>query len=462
MAQKNIEETIAAIATPLGESGIGVIRISGPASLHILKKIFKRSNRKSYQKVLSHKAKHGWLVNPKTGQEIDEVVAVFFRAPRSFTGEDSVEISLHGSPVILREALQIIIRNGAQIAGPGEFTKRALINGKIDLIQAEAIMDLIQAKTENTAQIAASQLKGKLSKEIKAIRANIIDFLKTLEAELDFPDDIKETSNKAKIGAINRILKQTNEMLKGAEKGRVIRQGVRIAIIGKPNVGKSSILNAILKQERAITSATPGTTRDTIEENVNIKGLGVVLVDTAGISGSSHEVEVAGIGRSMDEIMRSELALMVVDGSRPIENQDREIYEKIDGKNAIIVLNKADLKQIARVGQIGRTKGRLIAKTTAINGAGVKQLENMIIRSILKGKIVASNHELMTNIRHIECLGRAQEALIKGKEAFGRGMASEAAAGEIKLAAKCIGELTGEDIKETVIEQIFSSFCVGK
>ena len=371
----DLSDTIVAISTPLGEGGIGVVRLSGSASLKILRSLFRPTDIDA-KAIESHKVYHGVIFDEQSKHKLDDVLAVAMMAPKTYTGEDVVEISCHGSTAILTRVVQQAIGQGARLAEKGEFTKRAFLNRKIDLSQAEAVIDLIKAKTQEAASAASSQLFGSLSGRIRAIREDLLELTATIEASIDFPDDVKPPDSKLFLGRAEAAKNKISGLLATADAGRILREGVKTAIIGKPNVGKSCLLNALLKFDRAIVSPYPGTTRDTIEERVNIKGIPLIMTDTAGIRKAKDDIEALGVERARQAAGSADLILAVVDMSEPLDANDRAILELAEGRKVVIVLNKADKGRGTGAGEVGRLAKHAPAfEVSALYGNGIEELE---------------------------------------------------------------------------------------
>jgi tRNA modification GTPase len=451
------EETIAAIATPQGEGGVGVVRISGNAAKKIYKKVFKPSKN---EPIKTHKMIHGWLINKK--KKVDQVLACYMKTPKSFTGEDVVEIFCHGGSAITKEVLKTILSAGARLAKRGEFSKRAFLNGKIDLVQAEAVLDLVKAKSSAGAGLALKQLEGKLSEKVEKIRKLLIEILAEIEAVIDFEEDVGELKRGALRKKIGKIEKEIKRLLDSYGQGRVYRNGIATVIIGKPNVGKSSLLNALLGEERAIVTASPGTTRDSIEESLNIDGVQLRIVDTAGIRHPKDEAEKFGVLRTEKELEEAEFAIVVLDGSKKINREDRMVISKVKewGRRAVVVINKNDKK--AELSKAGLKSYGSIYCVSAKTGQGMGALLKGIGRAISK----IGDNSLITdtyiNGRHKECLKGAETALNRAKEASVKGYSADIIAIDIKDAIISLGEITGEIVSDEVINKVFSEFCVGK
>ena len=437
------EETIVAAANN-GAATISIIRISGPKSLDIFKTIFSKN-----QKIESHHIYHGWIINPSTRTKVDEVMAWYFKGPRSFTGEDMVEISCHGNKEIIRQIIELIINQGGRSATKGEFTKRAFLNGKLDLTQAEAIVDLITAKTEKGTESARKQVEGKLKEAIIEKRKKLLDQLSIIEAEIDFPEDVPASQQ---IKPLEELSQSLERDINTANYGKIIRDGAKIAIIGRPNVGKSSLLNRLLKEDRAIVTDLPGTTRDTIEETINIKGFPFVIIDTAGLRETSESIERLGIARTNSAAKEADIVLLVKDATDRSDNGEGGL--PIDQKKIITVYNKIDLKRHeAKEGE---------ASISALTGAGIKKLEELIIKKMADNEGFNEESYGGINERHKECLIRAHKALQIGLNAKRAGAGPEEVAVDLKEALMAMGEVTGEEVTEEVLNNIFDKFCIGK
>lgn len=462
-----LSDTIAAISTSMGGAGgIGVIRISGGKALSITGKIFKPSTNETLK---SHTVRHGWIVenfrrNGSKLEWVDEVLVTYMASPKSFTGEDIIEISCHGGSFVQKQILELAIKAGARLAERGEFTKRAFLNGKVDLAQAEAIIDIIKAKTREASLLAASQLKGALTTKIEAIREDLLGILTEIEASIDFPDEIPDVDGKKMRSRISSGIKAVDNLLETSDFGVIYREGLAVAIVGKPNVGKSSLLNAMLRQERAIVDEQPGTTRDLIEETLNIKGIALRVIDTAGIRRASNKVEKLGIDRAVRAIEEADMVLLVLDISEELDNEDRELINRTKGSRRIIVLNKADKEEALKTSDIGllREGKELTVKVSALKGEGIDRLEKAVVDTVMSNKVVAQNMDVMINLRHKQCLTRAKEMLEKCQESVENRMQADFVSIDLKAAIEALGEVTGEVVSEEIIERIFEQFCVGK
>jgi tRNA modification GTPase len=450
----SLDDTIAAVATPIGSGGIGIVRLSGPEAHAILERVFRPA-----RPLLPLQLTYGHIVDPQGAQVVDEVLAAYMPAPRTYTRQDVVEIDCHGGPVPLRRVLDLCLAHGARPAGPGEFTLRAFLNGRIDLAQAEAVADVVAAKTEAGLRIAVAQLDGQLSDRLQSIRAQSLDALAWIEASIDFEqDEVPAHEIDADLAAAHDALV---ELLCGAERGVVYREGIRTAIVGQPNVGKSSLLNALLRADRAIVTPLPGTTRDTLEETLNLHGIPLVLVDTAGIRADTRDMaEDMGVARSRAALGQADLALLVVDANRPIDEGDRAIAATIVGRPAIIVLNKTDLPVYADVDDL--MPGARIVEVSALTGAGMVELEGTIEKLVLDGRVTTAEPALVGSSRHRDLLRRAQAGVEAAIDARTNGLPLDFVSIGLREAVQALGEITGESVSETLLETIFSRFCIGK
>ncbi len=462
------DDTIAAIATPPGEGGIGIVRISGPAAQAIAGKVFRPLRPGPLR---SYQLRYGHIVDPATGAVVDEALLALMRAPRSFTREDVVELSCHGGPLPLQSTLALVLAAGARLANPGEFTMRAFLNGRIDLTQAEATLDVIRAQTGAGLALAQAQLGGWLAREVRAARAALLDCLAYITVVVDFPEDEVEPQD---IGPQLRAgLATVQELLRGADQGIIYRQGARAALVGRPNVGKSSLLNALLRAERAIVTPIPGTTRDTLEETANLAGIPVVLVDTAGIHASDDPVERIGVERSRAALAGADLALLVLDATRPLTEGDRAIAALTLEKPTILVWNKVDAAEATTddghtqpmVGDLSLDHPQLRAtvRTSARTGAGIEELAQAIGGALLGGApLAAGEARLVSSPRHRDALRRAEELLQAAVAGWEAGHPADLIGGDVRAALNALGEITGETVGDDLLDVIFSRFCIGK
>ena len=458
------EDTIAAIATPLGEGGLAVIRISGPQALTVADRCFAPSGPGKPSAAASHTIHFGHVIS--NGKRVDEVLLAVMRTPRTFTREDVVEITCHGGVLPAKLVLESVLRSGARLAEPGEFTRRAFLNGRIDLAQAEAVADLIHSRTEMALRAASEQLAGKLSQRINSLREQMLKTLAHIEAHIDFPDeDIAPDTREQLIQHLQSGVEFTDGLLRTANEGRILRRGIRGAIIGRPNVGKSSLLNQLLGHERAIVSAIPGTTRDTIEETANIRGLPVIFIDTAGLREGSDEIEVEGIRRSRESLERAEFILHVLDAAEPITSADRAYLAEFGGKKRIVLLNKIDLPRRLELPPIseGDAFGSgVVVQVSCVTGEGIELLKDAIKKLVWSGEIHAEMLEVMINSRHQDALNRGRVATMNTIEALRSGLTLELAAMDLRIAVDAIGEIIGQTTSADLLDMIFSEFCIGK
>ncbi|GFO56795.1 tRNA modification GTPase MnmE [Geomonas sp. Red276] len=453
-----VRDTIAAISTPVGEGGIGIVRISGPSSLEIAQTIFKA---KSNGGLKSHRFSYGEIVVPSTGEVLDESMAVYMKAPNSYTREDVVEIQCHGGTLVVSKILSLAVGEGARLAEPGEFTKRAFLNGRIDLVQAEAIMDVIASKTDASLSLAQHQREGLLSKRIETVKEGILYALAYVEALVDFPeDDVDVAVDTDVMARVRPALDELDALISGFEEGRVIRDGVSVVIAGKPNVGKSSLLNTLLKEKRAIVTSVPGTTRDLIEEVVNLNGLPVKLLDTAGIRESEDQVEKEGVRLTLERIPAADLVLFVVDGSGSFTEEDAAILEAVGSKPKIVVLNKGDLPTVAVLPDSIHAVAVNISTAT---GSGIPELRKAIADAFMHGKAVDGREFVaVSKARHRDALLKARYSLETFVGNLEAGFTMELLAIDLRDALAAVGEVTGETTADDVLDRIFSSFCIGK
>lgn len=453
------QDTIVAIATPPGEGGLAVVRLSGTAALALVQQIFRPLHPGPLR---SFRLRYGQIIDPATQQVVDEALVAFMRAPRSFTREDVVEISLHGGALPVQTTLRLCLGAGARLAQPGEFTLRAFLNGRIDLSQAEATLDVIHAQTDTALALAQAQLGGWLAQAVRKVRTTLLDTLAYVTVMVDFPEDEVEAQELGP--ALHEGLATVSHLLASANQGMLYRQGARIALIGRPNVGKSCLLNALLGSERAIVTAIPGTTRDTLEESANLAGIPVVLTDTAGIHASPDPVERLGIERTHSALAQADLALFVLDASTAPGPEDHAIAALIGNKPCIIVWNKLDLTQgTAPPSDHLLTLEHPVALVSARSGAGLEQLVQTIAHLLLGGTPVAAGMaQLVSNPRHHDALRRAQEHLSGALAGYRANHPTDLLAGDLTAALNALGEITGETVGEDLLEVIFSRFCIGK
>lgn len=455
-------DTIAAISTPLGAGGIGVIRISGPQALTIAQRIFSRKG--GSPPFLSHRFYLGEIIRPEDQKALDEVLLVFMRRPKTYTREDLVEIQCHGGALVLQEILTAVLRSGARLAEPGEFTKRAFLNGRIDLTQAEAVIDLIHSQTRQSLEIANYQRSGKLAAEVRQIKDGLMDILTLLEASVDFPEEeIPEISPPEIRRRLQNTLDRLDALTNSYLEGKVYREGIAAVIIGKPNVGKSSLLNALLREERAIVTPLPGTTRDVIEEIVNIGGVPVRLMDTAGLRPVQDAIEEEGIKRTHERLAQADLVLWVLDGSAPLSAEDLGILPLVCSKKAILTVNKNDLPQRIHLDDLRlRIPGAPSVAISALYGSGMDRLREAIRHLALNGKADSLAEPILSNLRHKLAVEAARGALSQAIQALGQNLSGEFIIVDLREALEALRSILGETAPEDVLDRIFEQFCIGK
>lgn len=453
-----LDDTIAAVSTPIGKSGIGIVRLSGKDALSIADRIFVASNGLRPSQFPSHSLHYGWII------DIDEVLLTVMRAPKTYTREDIVEINCHSGLVVLRKILELVLKLGARLASPGEFTKRAYLNGRIDLAQAEAVLDMVNSQTQDALKATLGQLQGRLSQKINVLRKNILDILTQIEASIDFSDqEIETKSQEELLKKMNEVSFDLKELLDSAEKGIILRQGVSCAICGRPNVGKSSLLNALLKRDRAIVTPIPGTTRDTLEETLDLFGIPLRLIDTAGIVRERDLVEKEAVKRSRRCIKEAGLVLLVLDASKGLTSEDLAISRYISQRSAFVVLNKQDLPaKLTRDEAKELLPERKVLSISALCGTGLDKLEREIADFVWQGKASFNGQVLVTNIRHREALKKAQKFVQRAIKVLKTGQSAEIIALEMKEAEVSLGEIIGRISCEDILGRIFSQFCIGK
>ena len=452
--------TIVAISTAPGIGGIGIIRMSGENCFEVLEKIFKQKNHQNINEIKGYSIKYGTIVDEN--EVIDEVLVSYFKAPKSYTAENMCEINSHGGVVIMNKILDLCIRNGAELAEPGEFTKRAFLNGRMDLSQAEAVIDIINAKTDKEAKISLEQLEGNLSEKITKVRKTIISVMADIEATIDYPEyDLEEVTN----AKISKILDEVDILLDSLEKsfynGKILREGISTAIIGRPNAGKSSLLNLILNEERAIVTDIEGTTRDTIEEYISIDGVPLKIIDTAGIRNASDEVERIGVQKAIEIAKKSDVVIAIFDISRPLNKEDQDILELLKDKNSIILLNKIDLDRKVSLDEIKRVDKPIVEISTKTR-EGLEELYSEISKLFKLKEIANDGETIVSNVRHKNIIINSRKNLNKARETIRNNMPIDIISGHLKEIIEELGKITGETVTEDVIAEIFSKFCLGK
>lgn len=457
-----METTIAAISTAMSESGIGIIRVSGPEAVEIVSRIYRsKGGKKDINKVPTHTIHYGYIYD---GEElIDEVLVMVMRAPRTFTGEDTVEIDCHGGVYAMKRVLETVLKNGGKTASPGEFTKRAFLNGKMDLSQAEAVMDVIQAKNEYALKSSVEQLKGSVQKAIKDIRKDLIYHIAYIESALDDSEHINlEGYAQELLEIVEKSQKEIDHLLKSASDGKIIKEGIRTVILGKPNAGKSSLLNVLVGENRAIVTDIEGTTRDILEEYINLHGISLRMIDTAGIRETEDVVEKIGVNRARDMAKEADLILYVVDSSRPLDENDEEIISMLDSRKAIVLYNKTDLEPKVDMETLKNRVNRPVISVSAKEETGIRELEKEIKNMFFSGEISFNDEVYITNARHKEALMEAADSLGLVKNSIEMDMPEDFFSIDLMNAYESLGRIIGEAVGEDLVNEIFSKFCMGK
>ncbi|MGF7015694.1 tRNA uridine-5-carboxymethylaminomethyl(34) synthesis GTPase MnmE [Ornithinibacillus bavariensis] len=455
-------DTIAAISTPIGEGAISIVRLSGSEAVDIITKIFQG---KDLKEVESHTIHYGKIIDPETNEVAEEVMVTIMRAPKTFTREDVVEINCHGGLVSVNRVLEIALHEGARLAEPGEFTKRAFLNGRIDLSQAEAVMDLIRAKTDKAMNIALKQMDGRLSSLIKKYRQSLLETVAHVEVNIDYPeyDDVEEMSHEMMRKKTREVHAEIEELLSVAKQGKILREGIATAIIGRPNVGKSSLLNALVQENKAIVTDIPGTTRDIIEEYVNVRGIPLRLVDTAGIRETEDIVERIGVERSRQALKEADLILFVLNNNEKLTEEDIRLFEAVRGLEFIVIINKTDLEQKLDMEQVLELVGdKKIVSTSLLNEEGINELEAAIADSFFSGDIDSGDLTYVSNVRHIQLLKQAKKALEDAMDSLEMGMPLDIVQIDVTRTWEFLGEIIGDTASDSLIDQLFSQFCLGK
>ncbi|ABR50863.1 tRNA modification GTPase TrmE [Alkaliphilus metalliredigens QYMF] len=459
-----LDDTIAAIATAHGEAGIGIVRISGEKALHIIDQVFQSKQGKKLKDISPRRITYGHIIDTERNERIDEVLVSYMKGPHTYTTEDVVEINCHGGMIPVKRILELILRKGARAADAGEFTKRAFLNGRIDLAQAEAVMDLVSAKTDMGFDVALNQLEGSLSKRVKKVKDELLDMLAHIEVSIDFSDeDVDEVTLDLLLKQSMEIEKKIKVLLETADTGKILREGLNTVIVGKPNVGKSSLLNALLKESRAIVTEVPGTTRDAIEEHFNIRGIPLNLIDTAGIRETEDIVEKIGVERSKAFFNKADLIILMLDASRELTPEDLQIMELVKSKKALILVNKTDLTSQIDYDRIIEIVGeKKVIKISLIEESGLEEVEEALVEIVYKGETRAKDSLLVTNVRHKNALERALESLTDGVQAIKQKMPLDFVEVDVKNAWDALGEITGDTVGEDLLDHIFQNFCIGK
>ena len=457
-----ITDTIAAISSAAGNSGIGIIRVSGDEAIEVVDKIFRPANKnKKLANVESHTVHYGHIMDGD--KTLDQVLVIVMKNPHSYTGEDTVEIDCHGGMLILKKVLDLVLKNGARTAEPGEFTKRAFLNGRIDLSQAEAVMDLFNSKNDFALNSSIEQLKGGVSDAIKDIRKDIIYHIAFIESALDDPEHISLDGYDEEITEmLNENINKISKLINSFDNGRIMKEGIKTVILGKPNAGKSSLLNLMLGEDRAIVTDIEGTTRDTLEENINFNGLSLKIIDTAGIRDTEDLVERIGVNKAKEIAKEGDLIIYVVDGSRELDDNDREIIKLINDKQAIILVNKSDMDTVINIDELKKDSNRDVILFSAKNGEGMDQLEEEIRNMFYSGKVTYNDQVYITNARHKEALENALESLKQVKNSVDAGMPEDFYSIDLMDAYTDLGLIIGESVEDDLVNEIFSKFCMGK
>ncbi|WP_101841855.1 tRNA uridine-5-carboxymethylaminomethyl(34) synthesis GTPase MnmE [Halobacillus sp. Marseille-P3879] len=455
-------DTITAISTPMGEGAIAIVRLSGPEAVSIADSLFRG---KDLNQVETHTMHYGKLIDPETGDIAEEVMVSVMRAPKTFTREDVVEINCHGGLVSVNRVLEIALANGARLAEPGEFTKRAFMNGRIDLSQAEAVMDLIRAKTDRAMNVALKQMDGRLSHLIQDLRQKLLETLAHVEVNIDYPeyDDVEEMSNEMMREKTREVLQEVEQLLETARQGKILREGLGTAIIGRPNVGKSSLMNALVHENKAIVTEVPGTTRDVIEEYVNVRGVPLRLIDTAGIRETEDIVERIGVERSRQVLQEADLILLVLNYGDELTEEDKKLFEAVNDLNIIVIVNKMDLDPKLDLEEVKRLAGdHPVISTALIREEGIDQLENAIADTFFEGDLDAGDMTYVSNVRHVQLLKQAKQALEDAQNGMDMDVPIDVVQIDVTRTWELLGEIIGDAVHESLIDQLFSQFCLGK
>ena len=458
-------DTIAAISTPMGEGAIAIVRLSGDEAITIADKIFKSPNGKRLTEVATHTIHYGHLIDPKTNEIVEEVMLSLMRGPKTFTREDVIEINCHGGLVSVNRVLQLVLRSGARLAEPGEFTKRAFLNGRIDLSQAEAVMDLIRAKTDRAMNVALGQMDGKLSRLINSLRQALLETLAQVEVNIDYPeyDDVEEMTVPILLEKCTWVRDEIIKLLQTSSQGKILREGLSTVILGRPNVGKSSLLNSLVHENKAIVTDIAGTTRDIIEEYVNVRGVPLRLVDTAGIRETEDIVERIGVERSREALKDADLILLVLNYGEELTPEDERLFETIQHMDYIVVVNKTDIEQKIDLDRVRELAGtRRVVTTSLLKEEGVIELEEAIAALFFEGQIESDDLTYVSNARHIALLHQAQTVIEDALEAAEAGVPVDMVQIDVTRTWEILGEIIGDTVQESLINQLFSQFCLGK
>lgn len=455
-------DTIAAIATAMGEGGIGIVRVSGPDSIAVVDKIYKGKKRLST--VDSHTIHYGHLIDPVTGTIQEEVMVSVMKAPKTFTREDVVEVNCHGGIVSVNRSLQLVLENGARLAEPGEFTKRAFLNGRIDLSQAEAVIDIIRAKTDRAMKVALQQVEGKLSRLIKRLRQEILTLLAHIEVNIDYPEhDVESVTRNMLLKNSEEIKQEIIKLLQTSEQGKILREGLSTVIVGRPNVGKSSLLNTLIHENKAIVTEIPGTTRDVIEEYVSVRGVPLRLIDTAGIRETEDIVERIGVEKSRQMLQAADLILLVLNNNEQLSEEDKTLLDLVKDFQIIVIINKIDLPQKLNVEEVKQLLPSVdLISTSVKEERGIEELEQAIAHLFFHGHIMQEDQTYVSNARHIAILKEAIQAIDEFRGSIDSGMPVDISAFDLKRTWELLGEIIGDTASDSLLDQIFSQFCLGK
>lgn len=455
-------DTIAAISTPMGEGAISIVRLSGDQAINVANNIFLRRNLKE---VDSHTIHYGKIIDPNSNEIVEEVMVSVMRAPKTFTREDVVEINCHGGLVAVNRVLGIVLEQGVRLAEPGEFTKRAFLNGRIDLSQAEAVMDVIRAKTDQAMNVALHQMDGRLSKLVKQLRQDLLETLAHVEVNIDYPeyDDVEEMTQEVMKTKTKKVQQEIDKLLSVAQQGKILREGLKTAIIGRPNVGKSSLMNAFVQENKAIVTDVPGTTRDIIEEYVNVRGVPLKLIDTAGIRETEDIVEKIGVERSREILKQSDLILFMLNYNESLTDEDIALFEALGDLTYIVVINKTDLPQQLDIKKVKEHVGEQeVISISILEDKGISELESAIANIFFSGELETGDLTYVSNVRHIQILKQAKQALVDAMEGIELGMPIDVVQIDVTRAWELLGEIIGDTASDALIDQLFSQFCLGK
>lgn len=458
-------DTIAAISTPMGEGAIAIVRLSGDQAFEIADRLFRGVGGKRLKDVASHTIHYGHIIDPKTGEVAEEVMVSAMKGPKTFTKEDVIEINCHGGLVSVNRVLQLLLNNGARLAEPGEFTKRAFLNGRIDLSQAEAVMDLIRAKTDRAMNVALGQMEGRLSKLIQKLRQEILEILAHVEVNIDYPeyDDVEEMTHHMLLEKSAYVRKEIEKLLRTSQQGKILREGLSTVIVGRPNVGKSSLLNSLVHENKAIVTDIPGTTRDVIEEYVNVRGVPLRLLDTAGIRETEDIVERIGVEKSRQVLKEADLILLVLNYSDELTAEDENIFKAVEGMDVIVIVNKMDLEQKIDMDRVHElSKKHKLVTTSLLEDKGVDDLEDAIASLFFEGSIEAGDITYVSNTRHIALLNQALNAIDEAMQGVEMGTPIDIVQIDLTRTWELLGEIIGDSVHESLIDQLFSQFCLGK